>query len=353
MTSCQPLEENGIIAPVGPNPSRSARLAACGLQHHNRGDEIESTRRPDAGDSGAAGSGSPGLSEASLHITEDLDLDAVLQGVLDGARSLTGARMGGVTILDDDRTALQDFITSGMADEDHQRFVDLPGGPEFFAYLSSLPEPLRLADFSAHTRRRWICPRSARPWGRWARLFGRAHPSPGAYAPATSIYRTRRAEGSSPRMTRRPWLMFASQAAMAIANARRHREEQRARAYLETLDRHLVRWGSWCSTPKTGVPVVPQQGGEKDGRRPAQNPGPDGGAAPSDVLTFRRADGREISLREFPLAEALSTGETVRAEEIVMRRPRRPERLRACINATRHPLGGRTRWSRWSSPSRT
>ena len=37
-----------------------------------------------------------------------------------------------------------------------------------------------------------------------------------------------------------------------------------------------------------------------------------------DVLTFRRADGREISLREFPLAEALSTGETVRAEEIVI-----------------------------------
>ena len=29
--------------------------------------------------------------------------------------------------------------------------------------------------------------------------------------------------------------MFASHAAMAIANARRHREEQRARAYLETL----------------------------------------------------------------------------------------------------------------------
>ena len=33
----------------------------------------------------------------------------------------------------------------------HQRFVNLPGGPEFFAYLSGLSEPLRLADFSAHT----------------------------------------------------------------------------------------------------------------------------------------------------------------------------------------------------------
>ena len=39
------------------------------------------------------------------------------------------------------------------------------------------------------------------------------------------------------------------------------------------------------------------------------------------MLTTRRADGREISLREFPLAEALSTGETVRAEEIVISVP--------------------------------
>ena len=37
-----------------------------------------------------------------------------------------------------------------------------------------------------------------------------------------------------------------------------------------------------------------------------------------DVLTFRRADGREVSLEEFPVAQALSTGETVRAEEIVI-----------------------------------
>ena len=40
-----------------------------------------------------------------------------------------------------------------------------------------------------------------------------------------------------------------------------------------------------------------------------------------DALTFRRADGREVSLEEFPLAQALSTGETVRAEEIVIEVP--------------------------------
>ena len=40
-----------------------------------------------------------------------------------------------------------------------------------------------------------------------------------------------------------------------------------------------------------------------------------------EVLTFRRADGREISLVEFPLAQGLRSGETVRAEEIVLQSP--------------------------------
>ena len=40
------------------------------------------------------------LSEASLHINESLDLDAVLQGVLDSARSLTDASYALSTTLD-------------------------------------------------------------------------------------------------------------------------------------------------------------------------------------------------------------------------------------------------------------
>ena len=75
--------------------------------------------------------------------------------------------------------------------------------------------------------------------------------------------------------------MFASHAAMAIANARRHREEQRARANLETLvDTTPVGVVVFNAGPASGVP---QPGGEKAGRRP-HRPRPDGGAAP------RRAD---------------------------------------------------------------
>ena len=38
------------------------------------------------------------LSQASLRINQSLDFDQVLQGVLDSARSLTGARVGVMTL---------------------------------------------------------------------------------------------------------------------------------------------------------------------------------------------------------------------------------------------------------------
>ena len=91
------------------------------------------------------------MSQASIRITETLDQDTVLRGVVDGARSLTGARHGGVTVLDE-QGQLQAFVTSGLTREEHRLVVELPGVPEFFAYLSQLPEPLRVADFSAYAR---------------------------------------------------------------------------------------------------------------------------------------------------------------------------------------------------------
>ena len=284
---------------------------SSGLPQPNRGDELN---RPDdpMREIAALRERLSRLSEASLHITEGLDLDAVLQGVLDGARSLTGARMGGVTILDDSGQ-LQDFITSGLTDEDHQRFVNLPGGPEFFAYLSSLPEPLRLADFSAYTTALGL-PEIGPPLGPVGSFLGAPIRLRGVRA--GNLYLSDKEGGGEFTQDDEETLaMFASQAAMAIANARRHREEQRARANLETLiDTTPV--GVVVFNAGTGVPVSLNREGRRlvDG---LTNPGQTTEQL-LDVLTFRRADGREISLREFPLAEALNTGETVRAEEIVI-----------------------------------
>ena len=113
-------------------------------------------------------------------------------------------------------------------------------------------------------------------------------------------------------------VMFATQAALVIANARRHRDEQRARADLETL----------VNTTPVGVLVFDARTGgvtsvNREARRIVSDLCAPGGSAEQllEVLTFRRADGREVSLQEFPLAQGLMTGETVRAEEIVLKAP--------------------------------
>ena len=256
-----------------------------------------------------------GLSEAGVRITEDLDLDTVLQEVVDAARSLTGARISGLTILDE-AGELMSFITSGMTAEEHQRFVDLPGGPEFFAYLSSLPEPLRVADFSAYTTALGL-PEIGPPLGPVKGFLGA--PIRHRRGHIGNLYLSDKEGGLEfTQEDEDTLLMFASQAAMAIANARRYREEQRARADLETLV-NTCPVGVVVFDAKTGAPASLNREARRivDGLR-----NPDQSAEQLlQVLTYRRADGREISLQEFPIAEALSTGETIRAEEIVMQVP--------------------------------
>ena len=142
------------------------------------------------------------LSQASLRINESLDFDTVLQGVLDSACSLTGARYGVITLLDESGQ-VQDFVTSGLTTEEHRRFTDLPEGMMFFQYLSNIQEPLRLRDFHSHIRSLGLpefqppmavstpLPFLAGPSATWGRASG----------PSTSARRM----WSSPPKTRRPW----------------------------------------------------------------------------------------------------------------------------------------------------
>ena len=124
--------------------------------------------------------------------------------------------------------------------------------------------------------------------------------------------------------------MFASQAALVIANARRHREERRARADLETLV-NTSPVGVVVFDARTGAPLYVN----RESRRMLEDLRAPGGELEDllGVLSFRRADGREISLEELPLARALSTGETVRAEEIVISVPG-GRSVNTLINAT-------------------
>ena len=254
------------------------------------------------------------LSEAGLRINESLDFDTVLQEVVDSARALTASRYGAITI-PGEVFRRPTFISSGLTEEEHQGFWDMPEGLGFFEYLSGLEEPLRVSDIASHLKALNMPDFLPSVQVDSVLVAPIRHLGVGV----GTIYLAREAGGGEfTQEDEETLVMFASQAALVIANARRHREERRARADLETL----------MDTSPVGVVVFDAlTGAPKSFNREAgrivdslRNLG----QSPEellDTLIFRRADGQEVSLREFPMAELMSTAETVRAEEIVMRVP--------------------------------
>ena len=254
------------------------------------------------------------LSSASLRINESLDFEAALQGVLDGARSVTGA-VYAVIIALDDSGEVEDYLVEGMSIDDAKRLWKVPDGPKVFEYMNALPGSLRGGDL-----------------GEWARSVGVSdfHPPVriAAFMAAPILHQGVRVgniyvatDDSCREFTQEDeetLVMFASQAAQVIANARRHRDERRARARLETLiDTSPV--GVAVFEVGTDAPVTFNREARRifdDLRDPEQSLEDLLG-----LLTIRRSNGGEVSLMEFPLAEVQGTSERVRAEEIVMAAP--------------------------------
>ncbi len=284
------------------------------------------------------------LSEASLSINDSLDPDAILQRALDSARSLTGARFGVLTTLDESGQP-RDFLASGLTPEEAQGLMDMPGGMEFFAYLRTLPGPLRVADFAEHVRALGLPDfRPPTPMSSFLTVPIRHRGDE-----VGSIHIANAEPGKEfSREDEETLVMFASQAAMVIANARRYREEHRSRTSLEALV-ETSPVGVAVFDARTGVPASLNKEMMRivDAlREPNQTP-----AELLETMTCRRADGREHSLKEWPLSEALAVGETVRAEEILLSVPdgrRLPARTRGRRRlsarpgaaAPRRPRGG-------------
>ena len=254
------------------------------------------------------------LSEASLRINEDLDYHAVLEEVTNSARTLTDANYAATTVLDQaDR--LEEFVTSGLTPEEHRQMEGLPGSAEFFRYLNGVPDPLRINDLASYMRSldmpEWNPPVAV------ASLLVAPIRSKGVRL--GSIYVAKgEPDGEFTREDEDTLVMFASQAALVIANARRYRDEQRARTDLEALIATCP-VGVVVFDAKTGAPVSYNRETLRivEGIRPPDQPV----EQMMDILSIRRIDGREVSLEEFPLAHRLSTYTALRAEEVVLRAP--------------------------------
>ena len=253
-----------------------------------------------------------GLTGAMLRISASLDLETVLREVAQSARALTGARYGAIVTIDE-KGEPQDFVTSGLTDDAHRALEGWSDGLRLFEHFRDLPGPLRLSDVRAYVRSLGFAS-DRLPW----RTF-QGTPMRHRGVHVGNFYLVEK-EGDEEFTSEdeEVLMLFASQAASAIANARAYRDEQRARADLEAL----------VETSPVGVVVLDARTGRvvslnREAKRIVEVLRMPGRTAEDllTVLTCRRGDGREIALDRFPLAGALSSAETVRAEEIVLSTP--------------------------------
>ena len=264
------------------------------------------------------------LSAAVLRVSASLDLDTVLQEAVDSARALTGAGYGAVATVDEAGRPRQ-FLSSGITPEEHGRLAAWSGGPRLFEHLRDLPSPMRVADVPAYLESLGLAT-DLLPYKTMQATPMRHR---GVYV--GSFYLTEKAGGLAfTDEDEEVLVLFAAQAAAAIANARAYQDEQRARADLEAL----------VETSPVGVVVFDARTGRvvslnREAKRMVSGLG-----RPIDELlrtmTVRRADGREVALRELPLAQQLSSAQTVRAEEIVLSAPN-GRSVKMLINATPIP----------------
>ena len=257
---------------------------------------------PPAPEAAPPGEGDSAMIAAILRIGASLDLDTVLREAVDGARALTGARYGAIyapTVPDNPFN----FVTSGLTAEEHSALAAWPDGLRIFERL--LAAPRRLPDLADYARSLGCSPIPVP----CRALVGT--PMRHRDTPVGGFYLGEKEGGFTDR-DEAVLVLFAQQAAAAIAHARAHHDERRARADLEAL----------VETSPIGVVVFDAATGaspsfNREAKRIVAGLLTPGSSIErlAEAVTCRRGDGREVTLADLPSAEP------VRAEEVELSVP--------------------------------
>ena len=264
------------------------------------------------------------LGAAVLRVSASLDLETVLREIVDSARALTGARLGLIVTVDAAGQP-QDFVSAGLEPAYHAEMAAWADGPGLFEHFRNLPGPLRVADLPAYVGELGF------PTGLIRSKTMQCTPMRHRDVHVGTFFLGEK-DGEQPftRADEELLVLFASQAATAVANARTYRDERRARADLEAL------------VESSPVGVVIFDGASRrlrsfnrEARRIVERlrqPGKDLEDL-LEVVTVRRGDGSQVTLAAFPLAHQPGGVETVRAEEITLSVPD-GRRVTSLVNAT-------------------
>jgi signal transduction histidine kinase len=173
------------------------------------------------------------LLEVGRTLVTELDLGVVLERVLDTAREITGARYAALGILNEQRTELEQFLTSGIAEHARNAIGALPHGRGVLGVLIEHPETLRMTDVGAH-------PRS---YG-----FPAGHPVMDGFLGVPiliggvawgNLYLTEKLDGDFDERDERAAVILADWAGVAIRNARLYEISEHRREELEKSSRAL------------------------------------------------------------------------------------------------------------------
>lgn len=170
------------------------------------------------------------LNQAGILMTSELSIEAVLQKVVDLARGVAGARYGALAVRDDEGN-IEQFITSGITEEERRRIGSPPSGRGILGIPLETGKPLRLRDLTQHPK---------------AMGFPPYHPVMHSFLGVPIVYKGRtlgqlylaEKEGA-PEFTQADeevMTLFANQAAVAIENARLY-ERVKTLAVLEDRER--------------------------------------------------------------------------------------------------------------------
>jgi two-component system, NarL family, sensor histidine kinase DevS len=90
------------------------------------------------------------LLDVGRELVSELDTEAVLRRIIEEARLITGAHYAAIGVLDEHRTELERFITTGIGEATRRTIGNLPRGRGVLGVLIEDPRPLRLSDVGNH-----------------------------------------------------------------------------------------------------------------------------------------------------------------------------------------------------------
>jgi signal transduction histidine kinase len=171
------------------------------------------------------------LIEAGLALASELDLDSVLQRIVEIAAELAGARYCALSVLDPGGARIERFVTHGVSDDERAAIGDLPVGHGILGLLIEERRAIRLPDISSDPRSYGFPPNHppmhsllGAPVIAMGKVFG-------------NIYLTEKQDADLfTDDDEEALIALASQAGVAIENARLYEEATRAQQELRRME---------------------------------------------------------------------------------------------------------------------